>query len=90
MVRTKRGGAVPKPSWESEFTDYFTARMERLRALAFALCGDWHTADDLIQTTFVKLYRRWPRIRSQSVDAYARRTLVNTFLSGRRSGRRRS
>jgi RNA polymerase sigma-70 factor (sigma-E family) len=73
--------------WELEFGDYFAARVVPLRRLAYALCGDWHLAEDLVQITFVKLYRHWRRIRAETVDAYARRTLVNTFLSDRR-GRR--
>jgi RNA polymerase sigma-70 factor (sigma-E family) len=75
---------VAKPDWESEFTGYFTARAAAMRRLAYALCGDWHAADDLAQLTFVRLYRHWPRIRSETVDAYAHRVLINTFLTRRR------
>ena len=52
--------------------EYFRARAQPLRRLAYSLCGDWHTAEDLVQLTFVRLYRRWPGIRHESVDAYAR------------------
>jgi RNA polymerase sigma-70 factor (sigma-E family) len=68
----------------AEFVEYFAARAAGLRRLAFGLCGDWHTADDLVQTTFVRLYRAWPRIRADTIDAYARRVLVNQFLTRRR------
>jgi RNA polymerase sigma-70 factor (sigma-E family) len=74
--------------FDSEFTAYFTARAAALRRLAFVLCGDWHTADDLVQQTFVKLYRRWRTVERGSVDPYTRRILVNTFLSHRRDRRR--
>ena len=73
---------------DSEFAEYFGARAAGLRRLAYTLCGDWHTADDLVQSTFIKLYRHWHRIRGQSVDAYARRILVNSYLSHRRDRRR--
>jgi RNA polymerase sigma-70 factor (sigma-E family) len=73
---------------EAEFSEYFRSRAAHLRRLAYALCGDWHTAEDLTQSTFVALYRRWGTVREATADAYARRTLVNTFLSHRR-GRRR-
>lgn len=73
---------------ESDFAEYFTARAAALRRLAYALCGDWHTAEDLTQTAFVKLYRHWRRVEPESVDAYTRRILVNTYLSHRRDGRR--
>jgi RNA polymerase sigma-70 factor (sigma-E family) len=73
---------------DTEFADFFAARVAGLRRLAFTLCGDWHTADDLVQTTFIKLYRHWKRVHGQSVDAYARRILVNSYLSHRRDRRR--
>jgi DNA-directed RNA polymerase specialized sigma24 family protein len=57
---------------DTEFAEYFSARAAGLRRLAYTLCGDWHTADDLVQTTFIKLYRHWHRIRGQSVDPYTR------------------
>jgi len=60
--------------WESEFTDYFVARAGPLRRLAYGLCGDWYLAEDLVQTTFVKLYRHWRRVRPETVDAYSRRS----------------
>jgi RNA polymerase sigma-70 factor (sigma-E family) len=58
--------------------------------MAFLMCGNWHTAEDLAQTALAKVFASWPRIRRQdAVDAYATRTLVNTFLADwrlRRSG----
>lgn len=73
---------------DAEFTDYFAGRVVPLRRFAYALCGDWHTADDLVQLTFVKLYQHWRRARPESLDAYTRRILVNAFLSHRRDRRR--
>ena len=43
-----------------------------------------------MQVTFVKVYRRWTGIRPESVDAYVRQTLVNSFRSHRRSQRHES
>ncbi|WP_328518303.1 SigE family RNA polymerase sigma factor [Actinoplanes sandaracinus] len=79
-----------RADWEDQFVEYFCARAQPLRRLAYALCGDWHTAEDLVQLTFVRLYRRWPGIRDETVDAYARRVLVNVFLTHRRARRRES
>ncbi len=74
---------------EAEFAEYFTARAAGLRRLAYTLCGDWHTADDLVQTTFIKLYRHWNRMHVQSVDAYVRRILVTrTCPTGATAGAR--
>lgn len=69
---------------EREFAEYFAARGQALRRTAYALCGDWHAAEDLVQSTFVRLYRHWRTIHRPTIDAYARRTLLNLFLSGRR------
>lgn len=75
-------------TWQSDYADYFTARSVQLRRLAFALSGDWHLADDLVQHTFLQLYRHWRRIEGTTLDAYTRRVLVNAFLSHRRRYRR--
>ncbi len=77
-------------AWEPEFTSYFTARVATLRRLAYAMCGDWYTAEDLVQATFVRLYRHWRTIRMDSIDAYTRRILVNGYLSHRRDRQRES
>lgn len=73
---------------DQEFASYFAARSIPLRRLAFALSGDWHLADDLVQHTFLQLYRHWKRLEGDTLDAYSRRTLVNAFLSHRRRFRR--
>src|SRR5947208_8149857 len=49
---------------EAAFRAYALNRRSALRHTAFLLCGDWHQADDLVQTTLVKLYVAWPRIKS--------------------------
>ena len=69
----------------TEFAEFASAASPRLRRMAFLLCGNWHTAEDLAQTTLAKVFASWPRIRRQdAVHAYATRTLVNTFLADRR------
>jgi RNA polymerase sigma-70 factor (sigma-E family) len=73
---------------DGDFAAYFAGRVSSVRRLAYALCGDWHTADDLVQVTFIKLYPRWRRVRGTSVDAYVRRVLVNTYLTHLRKYRR--
>lgn len=52
---------------------------------AYLLCGDRHEAEDLVQTTLVKVVlggRRHGRL--DNIEAYARKTLVNTFIASRR------
>jgi RNA polymerase sigma-70 factor (sigma-E family) len=69
------------------FTDYFASRSGALRGTAYLLCGDWHRAEDLVQTAFVKLYRAWNRVSAHdTLDAYTRRILVRTYLDENRRG----
>jgi RNA polymerase sigma-70 factor (sigma-E family) len=73
-------------SRDAEFTEYVTARAGWLRKVAYLLSGDWHRADDLVQSTIVKLYVCWHRVgRVENVDGYARTTLVNTYLAEQRA-----
>ncbi|MGC4810154.1 SigE family RNA polymerase sigma factor [Micromonospora sp. DT228] len=72
---------------DEAFAEYFAARAAAMRATAYLLCGDWHRAEDLVQTTFVKLYRVWHRIsRHEVLDSYVRQILIRTFLDERRRG----
>jgi len=73
-----------KQDVDGEFAEYFAARAGQLRRVAYALCGDWHLAENLVQHTFVQLYRHWRRIRGETLDAYTRRVLLNAYLSNRR------
>ena len=59
-----------------------------LTRFAFVLCGDRGFAEDLVQDTYLALYRRYGE--TVSIDApvaYARRAIVNAYVS---RGRRRS
>ena len=68
-----------------EFTEFAETASPRLRRMAFLLCGDWHTAEDLAQTALAKVFVSWRKIRRQeAVQAYATRTLVNTYLAHKR------
>jgi len=71
-----------------EFIEFATVASPRLRRTAFLLCGDWHTAEDLAQTTLAKMFAAWRRVSQlDAVYPYATRTLVNTYLAGRRRKR---
>jgi RNA polymerase sigma-70 factor (sigma-E family) len=73
-----------------EFVTFVAARRQYLRRTAYLVCGDWHMAEDLVQTALVKLYVAWPRIRREGAeDAYARRTIVRAYLDERRRPWRR-
>src|SRR4051794_10826663 len=74
-----------------EFAAMFSARATALRRTAYLLCGDWHRADDLTQTAFVKCYAALGRLREPAaVDAYLRATLLHTYFDDdKRAWRRR-
>lgn len=68
-----------------EFVEFAEAVSPRLRRMAFLLCGDWFTAEDLVQTALANVFVAWRRIqRRDAVHAYATRTLVNAYLAGKR------
>jgi RNA polymerase sigma-70 factor (sigma-E family) len=72
---------------DGAFAEYFAARADAMRGTAYLLCGDWHRAEDLVQTAFTKLYLAWHRVsRHEVLDAYVRRVLVRTFLDEKRRG----
>jgi len=72
---------------DKEFAAYFASRSGAMRGTAYLLCGDWHRAEDLVQSAFVKLYRAWNRVAAhEKLDAYTRRVLVRTFLDENRRG----
>lgn len=77
---------------DAEFGEYLESRAVVMRRTAYLLCGgDWHRAEDLVQTTLTKMYVAWSRIRRDgSVDAYSRRIMVRTAIDeSRRAYRRR-
>ncbi|RKT17928.1 RNA polymerase sigma-70 factor (sigma-E family) [Streptomyces sp. 1114.5] len=69
----------------AEFEGFAYGRGQSLFRTALLLCGDWHLAEDLTQVTLAKLYASWSKVRrAENQDAYARSTLVRTYLSHRR------
>jgi RNA polymerase sigma-70 factor (sigma-E family) len=77
---------------DAEFGEYLDSRAVVMRRTAYLLSGgDWHRAEDLVQTTLAKIYVAWPRLnRAGNVDAYARKIMVRTAIDeSRRAFRRR-
>ena len=72
---------------EKEFGDLVAGRSHALRRTAYLMCGDWHQAEDLVQTTFIKLYTAWHKVnRQDGLDAYLRKTLLNACIDEKRRG----
>jgi DNA-directed RNA polymerase specialized sigma24 family protein len=74
--RADRGGRRAGIGWDGlgsagdvtsaeEFAEFAVAMSPRLRRMAFLLCGDWHTAEDLAQTALAKVFVSWRKIRRQ-------------------------
>jgi RNA polymerase sigma-70 factor (sigma-E family) len=76
---------------EESFTAFVRASGERHLRVAVLLTGDWHAAEDLVQSSLAKLYRAWPAVDQVSgyPDAYLRRIMVNTQRSWWRARWRR-
>jgi DNA-directed RNA polymerase specialized sigma24 family protein len=54
-----------------DFTLFAESSVPALRRLAYMLCHDWHSADDLVQAT--RLYVRWSRATAaENLEAYVR------------------
>ena len=71
-------------SQDAEFEAFVRRHRAQLVGTARLLtAGDGHLAEDLVQTTLVKVYLAWGRA-SQQPAAYARRTLVNCLTDHRR------
>ena len=76
---------------DAEFGEFLDSRAVVMRRTAYLLCGgDWHRAEDLVQTTLTKIYVAWPRIRRDgSVDAYSRKIMVRAAIDESRKAYRR-
>lgn len=75
--------------FDREFAEFFSARFDKARRTAYAMCGDWVEAEELAQHGFVRLYSHWPRVHDTNPDAYLRMVLTRLFLDTRRRGRKR-
>lgn len=77
---------MTKADYDSSFTQYAEGALPRLRPIAYLLCRDWHRADDLVQTSAIKLYVHWRNAAGiGNLDGYLRTILVNTFLEEQRT-----
>jgi RNA polymerase sigma-70 factor (sigma-E family) len=58
-----------------EFEEFANASVGRLVRTAYALTGDFSTAEDLVQEVLAQVFIAWPRVTDPF--SYARRALVN-------------
>lgn len=70
---------------DQDFAEFVAARWTALYRLAYLLTASQAGAEDLLQTSLEKAYVRWPRIFGmEHAEAYVRRMIANTYVSGRR------
>ncbi|MFF0079867.1 SigE family RNA polymerase sigma factor [Streptomyces canus] len=68
-----------------EFQGFARALTPRLFRTALLMSGDWHLAEDLVQTALGKIFSSWSRVRrADSPEAYAHTVLMRTYISHRR------
>ena len=67
---------------DERFTDFVRAHSGSLFRTAYLMTGDYQRAEDLLQTTLVRVYQRWPRVeRMDWPVGYARKVLVSQASS---------
>ena len=70
---------------DADFAEFVEARWGSLYRLAYLLAGSSAAAEDLLQTSLEKAYVHWARIGQMDyAEAYVRRILANTLVSGQR------
>jgi RNA polymerase sigma-70 factor (sigma-E family) len=73
---------------ETDLRAFVEARYVHLRRTAFLLCGDWHRAEDLVQTALARVVVAARRRGIDSLDAYSRTVLLRVWFDD--AGRRRA
>jgi RNA polymerase sigma-70 factor (sigma-E family) len=67
---------------EDLFAEFVRAYSATLFRTAYLLCGDYQRAEDLLQTTLVRVYQRWPRVAAmERPGGYARKVLASQAAS---------
>lgn len=70
---------------DAGFRAFVDAHQRPLLRLAYLLTGEAHLAEDLLQSVLVRMIGRWPKLRRvDNLDAYARKTMLNQYISWRR------
>ncbi len=81
-IEGHRGEERHAQNLDTAFVAFARRRGPHHLRTAVLLTGDWHTAEDLMQTCLAKLYQVWHRLDTGvDPDSYLRRMLVNTQRS---------
>jgi RNA polymerase sigma-70 factor (sigma-E family) len=74
-----------RPTDDEDFSAYVAARWAPLVRVGVYLGCTPTEAEDLVQSTLLRCYRSWSRVRrADRIDAYVHRALVTTLAKSRR------
>ena len=79
---------MPRAAGDVEFEEFVRASWQRLGRAAYALTGNWHEAEDLLQSVLERTYARWSKVGREDPVAYVRRALVHGYVDGWRRRRK--
>jgi RNA polymerase sigma-70 factor (sigma-E family) len=67
------------PGRDHEFAEFVDGRFTALQRFGYLLTGEWHLAEDLVQTSLTKVWFRRGSLRSgNALESYTRTVMVNT------------
>jgi RNA polymerase sigma-70 factor (sigma-E family) len=77
-------------SYDEDFAAFVDGSRQRWCRVAYLVCGDWHQAEDIVQTALAQVYARWSAVdRREGPDSYVRRAVVNAAIDEKRRPWRR-
>ncbi|GAA0622931.1 SigE family RNA polymerase sigma factor [Kribbella sandramycini] len=67
------------PGRDQEFAEFVDGRFTALQRFGYLLTGEWHLAEDLVQTSLTKVWFHRNSLRSgNALESYTRTVMVNT------------
>ncbi len=67
------------PGLDEEFAEFVNGRFTALQRFGYLLTGEWHLAEDLVQTSLTKVWFHRKSLRSgNALESYTRTVMVNT------------
>ena len=69
------------PGLDAEFAQFVDGRFTALQRFGYLLTGEWHHAEDLVQTSLAKVWFKRKTLRSAAaLESYTRTVMVNTNI----------
>ncbi len=73
-------------STDEEFDEFVDQHSRALQQAAWLLTSSWPGAEDLVQISLLRIWQRWDSVTAEARLSYARRVILNTYLTNRRRG----